>query len=138
MSPETADTYTRQALEAGGWADMRPVYRALLRRLKETDRAAFDDASRRFASTVEPGITAGELDPVAAWVEYGAWMAARWNPGRLVGLDETGLARPAEPEPLPGHVLLFLPDAKGEAAIPILRPARPSPAQEAALELLAR
>lgn len=138
MSSDAADSLTQKALEAGGWADMRPTYRTVLRRLKEKDAAAFDEASQRFASAVAPAITAGEQEPVAAWAGYGVWLAARLGSGRLVRLDETGLASPAEPEPLPGHVLLYLPEASREAGIPILQPARPSPAQEAALELLTR
>lgn len=138
MTSEDAGALTQKALESGGWADMRPAYRAMLLRLKERDPAVFDEASRQFTSRVESAITAHEEEPVAAWVAYGAWMAARLGAGCLVRLDETGLATPAEPQPLPGHVLLFLPEASREAAIPILRPARPSPAQEAALELLTR
>ena len=138
MSSSDADALTLKALESGGWADMRPTYRTMLRRLKQHDPEAFEEASRRFASEVEPAITAGEQEPVAAWVAYGAWMARRLGAGRLVGLDETGLAAPADPRPEPGRVLLFLPDASGDGAIPLVQPAEPSDAQEAALELLTR
>ena len=138
MSREAADALTQKALVAGGWADMRPIYRTMLRNLKLRDPSAFEEASRRFASEIEPAISAGEREPVDAWVDYGAWIATRLGGGRLVKLDETGLAEPGEARPQPGNVLLFLPESGDGAAIPILQPAQPSAAQEAALELLTR
>lgn len=134
----TADARTEEALEAGGFADMRPAYRDLLRRLKLRDEEAFEGASRRYREDVVPAIADGATDPIEAWLAYGAWLAGRFGGGRLVRLDETGFASAAEPEPIPGHVLLYLPEGAGDPAIPLLHPAEPSPAQRAALELLAR
>lgn len=129
---------TDEALAAGGFADMRPDYRAMLRRLKELDAAGFAEATRRYEEDLVPAVAGGDADPVAAWAAYGAWLAQKLGPGRLVRLDESGLAVGADPDPLPGHVLLYLPDGSGRPAVPILMPADPSPAQQAALELLVR
>lgn len=135
---DEANARTQEALEAGGFADMRPAYRDMLRHLKKQDAARFGEATRRYEEDLVPALTDGEQDPIAAWVEYGSWLAGETQPGRLLRLDETGLATPADPAPLPGHVLLYLPDDSGPPAVPILLPADPSPAQQAALELLAR
>jgi len=134
----TAEARTEEALEAGGYADMRPTYRDLLRRLKQRDAEAFDEATRRYRDDVVPAIAGGDEDPVSAWTTYGAWLADRFAHGRLVRLDETGLATSAGPDAAPGHVLLHLPEDSGDSAIPLLLPAELSPAQEAALELLVR
>ena len=130
---------TTEALAGTGLADMRPAYRALLRRLKESDREAFSEATARYDEVLVPAIAGGE-DPIAAWVKYGVWIARRLTPGRLVQLDATGLAVDVagDPEASADRVLLYLPDAETEAAIPIARPVEPSPAQRSALELLVR
>jgi len=133
-----ADARTQRALEAGGWADMRPAYRDLLRRLKQRDESAFEEASRRYRDDVVPAIAGGEADPIAIWLAYGAWLAGRFGDGRLAKLDGSGLATSADAESEFGHVLLYLPEDASDAAITLLRPAEPSPAQQAALELLAR
>ncbi|MFQ5529418.1 MAG: hypothetical protein ACE5FP_03640 [Gemmatimonadota bacterium] len=130
---------TAEALAASGLADLRPAYRALLLRLRDADPGGFADAASRYDQVVAPAIEGG-ADPVSAWVGYGVWMARRLGAGRLVQLDETGLATDVagEPEAGAGTVLLFLPDAASESAIPIARPAEPSPAQRSALQLLVR
>lgn len=139
MNPaDEASSRTQKALEAGGFADMRPAYRAMLRHLKKQDAARFGEATRRYEEELVPALTDGERDPIAAWAEYGAWLAGETQPGRLLRLDASGLAVDADPDPLPGHVLLYLPDAEREPAIPLLLPADLSPSQQATLKLLAR
>jgi len=129
---------TEEALADAGLADMRPVYRQLLRRLKDSDPAAFVEATARYDEVLVPAITGGE-DALSTWITYGAWLAARLTPGRLVRLDETGLATDVEGEPKPesSAVLLHLPLAEREPAVTICRPEEPSPAQRSALQLLA-
>lgn len=129
---------TETAFEAGGYADMRPVYRAILKRLKQKDAVLFDEATARYQETLVPALADGEIDPISAWVEYGAWLARKLATGRLVRLDESGFATNCEAAPAPGQVLLYLPDEKGESAIPLLQPVEPSVAQKAALGLLVR
>ena len=133
---DEAAARTEAALKACGFADMRPVYRALLNRLRQKDAVLFDEATDRYEKAVGPALADADADPVAAWVAYGVWLATRLGDGRLVKLDATGLATPAAPEPVIGHVLLYLPEDGGASAIPLLRPAELSPAQQAALELL--
>ncbi len=136
---DPVDVQTTQALASAGLADMRPVYRGLLRRLKEADPEAFSEATARYGEVLVPAIAGGE-DPVAAWVTYGVWLARRLMPGRLVQLDATGLADDVAGDPGANadRVLLYLPDSETQAAIPIARPVDPSPAQRSALQLLVR
>ena len=136
--PDPVAARTEEALADAGLADMRPGYRQLLRRLKDADPAAFSEATARYDEVLVPAITGGE-DALATWVEYGAWLAARLTPGRLVRLDQTGLATDVEDTPKPDAsiVLLHLPLAEREPAVTICRPEEPSPAQRSALQLLA-
>lgn len=138
LSDEPSTARTEVAFKAGGYADMRPVYRAILKRLKQKDAVLFDEATARYQETLEPALADRATDPVTAWVEYGAWLAGKLTTGRLVRLDESGFATSSEAAAEPGQMLLYLPDEKGESAIPLLRPAEPSPAQQAAVELLTR
>ena len=54
-----AGDQTQQALASAGLADMRPVCRALLRRLKQRGDGSFEQASERYASSVEPVLDEG-------------------------------------------------------------------------------
>lgn len=135
---DAASDRTESALKAGGYADMRPVYREVLRRIRQREPAAFEEATKRYEETLVPALSGGEEDPVAVWTTYGAWLAGKLAPGRVVRLDESGLALEAEPRPVPGQVLLYLPDEQSEPAIALVRPSDPSSAQKAALELLTR
>jgi len=130
---------TTEALADAGLDDMRPAYRILLRRLKAQDPAAFSEATARYDEVLVPAIADGR-DPVTAWLAYGAWIARRLLPGRLVQLDTTGLASDVtgDPEAHSDRVLLYLPDPEKESAIPIACPLEPSPAQQIALQLLVR
>lgn len=138
MTTDAMRARTDEALEAAGFADIRPDYRTMLRRLKQRDATGFAEATRRYEEVLAPAVAGGVADPVAAWVEYGVWLARRLGSGRLVSLDASGLASDAGPEPVPGHVMLYLPDEVGDPAIALLGPVVPSAAQKAALELLAR
>ena len=138
-SEDPVSTRTEEALEKAGLADMRPAYRNLLRVLKDRDPVAFAEATARYDEVLVVAINAGE-DPVAAWIDYGTWVAARLAPGRLVQLDSSGLATDVVGAPGPDSslVLLYLPEAEKLAAVPIARPNEPSPAQRSALQLLVR
>ena len=130
---------TTGALAGAGMADMRPTYRGLLLRLKESDPTAFSEATARYDEVVVQAIVGGD-DPAAVWTAYGAWIARRLLVGRLVQLDSTGLATDVEGDPAvsSNQVLLYLPDLEKEPAIPISCPLEPSPAQRSALQLLVR
>ena len=137
-SDESADR-TEKAFREHGLADMRPVYRALMRRLKARDERLFALATERYQSSLAPTLEAEGSDVVEAWIEYGAWLAAQLGPGRMVAVDETGMASDARVGPPPaGTALLFLPDAGQEPAVAIARPAEPSEAVATTLRLLVR
>jgi len=138
-SEDPIQEQTTGALADAGMADMRPTYRGLLRRLKETDPTAFTEATTRYDEVVVQAIAGGD-DPTTIWTAYGAWIARRLMAGRLVQLDSTGLATDVtgDPEVSSDQVLLYLPDLEKEPAIPISCPLEPSPAQRSALQLLVR
>lgn len=126
----------REALSRHGLRDLQPVYRRLLRRLRERDPEAYDRAVERYRERVEPAMAEEGTDPVAVWLEYGAWLAARLHPGRTVAIDDTGLARPVEGEPPAGPLLLHLPEERGVPALALAVPEAPSGPQEVTAELL--
>jgi len=101
-------------LEELGLADVRPLYRELLKRLRDQDAEAYREAVRRYEEELAPSMEEGgredagdPLDPVREWIRYGAWLAAHVAPGSLTAVDRTGRARPLdelapEPEADPG------------------------------------
>jgi len=129
---------TEAALESAGLKDMRPAYRRLLVRLKQTDPEAFHEATRRYQEDLEPSIASGRAEPVSAWLDYGAWLAGRLARGQAMAIDASGLARPLQPGagPESGWLVLHLPEDTRSPAILLAWPADPSEAQRAAMELL--
>ncbi len=140
MSDERLARITEQALERARLADMRPLYRKLLVRLKGRDPEAFQQATRRYEEELVPAIASGEADPLAEWLAYGRWIAEKLGPGELVAIDGSGRASPFEPGtgPEPGALLLHLPHADRVPAIALAVPADPSVAQRVTTELLVR
>jgi hypothetical protein len=139
VSEDPAVARTDEALERSGLADMRPAYRKLLVQLKSSDPAAFEEATRRYQDDLEPAIGSGERDPVAAWLEYGAWLAARFADGRAVAIDATGRARDYEPGESPGagDMILFLPGDDRAPVTLLAVPAEPTDPQRETATLLA-
>lgn len=135
-----ADRATRryeEALEREGVADLRPGLRQLVVRLKKGDPAAYEEALKRYEEELVPSVAAGAAEPLAAWIAYGAWLAARLEPGRAVGIDASGRADPLPEPPRPEDVVLHLPE-RGGPAILLAAPRQPSEYQRAAIELLVR
>jgi hypothetical protein len=132
-SRSAAETGLTAAAQARGLADPRPPYRELLRRLREADRPTFDRAIEHYDSSVLPALAGS--DPVAAWVEYGRYLAALEGPGRTVHIDAVGRGTDWTPQAPPGLVL-FLPDDNSANALVLSAPETPSAAQQAALTLL--
>ncbi|MFO7587638.1 MAG: hypothetical protein R6X22_06150 [Gemmatimonadota bacterium] len=125
-----------RALSDAGFADPRPLYRELLRRLRETDPEGFREAARHYETELVPAVAERNADPVEAWIGYGARIAARLGPGRVVRVDATGRALPLEAGPPPeGSLVLHLPD-DGSRATVLLLPLEPSEPQGATVELL--
>lgn len=133
-----ASRLTEEALTSAGMADPRPLYRALLRALKTTDSEGFTEASERFQSAVLPAIAGDGADPVSEWLAYGRWLAARSRGGRFVSVDGTGRAADSPDTHAPADVLLHIPDQAKQPVYLLASPSRPSPAQQATLELLVR
>jgi len=124
-----------EALEARGLADPRALYRDLLRRLRQDDPAAYEEAVRRYERDL--GGAAGGERPVEAWIAYGRWLAERLCPGRDVAVDREGRARElAEGEVPEGALLLHLPEKRNVRALTLSLPVDPTPPQDATRELL--
>jgi hypothetical protein len=129
-----ADARLEAALEAAGMRDPRPLYRKILKHLRERDAAAFERAIRHFDDELVPGVAGGE-DPVAAWLAYGRLLADLLGEGRTVEVDGTGRARPAA-SPSGEGLVLHLPDAADAPALVLRYPRDATAAQDATYELL--
>lgn len=147
-----------EALSRHGVRDLQPTCRELLRRLKAEDERAYEEGVARYRETLLPTVAAGEVDPVGAWIDYGAWLCGKLGEGRCVAVDESGRAESLEPGPggswsggdrvaadddevasedgSGGRLVLFLPSNTGRQAIPIAVPLEPSEPQRVTAELL--
>lgn len=156
MTGDAEERY-RAALQDRGLADVRPLYRELLVRLKKEDESAYEEAVLRYDEEVEPALQQAD-DPLVPWLRYGAWLARRLTPGELTAVGPDGAASEVEPGgdggderagkpdgpesgggtgPLPaGALLLHLPEDDGEPGIALAVPDEPTPHQEAAREIL--
>ncbi len=135
-SEAVADRRLEEALSRHGVQDMRPLYRQMLRRLRSVDEGAYESAVERYREELLPALADGAGDPLALWVRYGAHLAGRLSPGHVVAVDPTGRAeRPAE-IPVPGALLLHLPEETRQPAWPLMEPREPSPPQRATRDLL--
>ncbi len=124
----------RAALSQHGMADVQPIYRQFLRRLKAQDSQLYETAVARYeADVVEADQTA---DPLQTWICYGAWLASSLSPGQLVAIDASGRAEKATESFPIGVLLLHLPESKGERGLPVAVPEQPSDAQTAAQRVL--
>lgn len=132
-----ADARLERALSDGGVRDPRPLYRPILRLLKERDPDAFERSVRWFEDELIPAV-AGDADPLAAWLDYGRRLAHAAAPGTVVEVGPSGRSHPVEEgRPVRG-LLLHLPD---DPAIPAFVLRHPHPAtrsQDATVELLAQ
>ena len=117
---------------------MRPAYRRLLVRLKQADPMAFEEASRRYREHLEPAIAAGEADAIAAWLDYGTWLAGRFASGRPLEIDASGRARPFDPGSTPGAgaMVLHVPEDDRAPATVLAMPSAPSNPQRETVDLL--
>ena len=130
-----ADARLEEALTAASMRDPRPLYRPLLRYLREYQPAAFDRVIRHFDERLVPAL-AGEADPLTTWLEFGLRLAEELGPGRLLGIDPTGRAVVGEPAVDSPHLVLFLPDDAATPALVVRYPREASAAQTATVELL--
>lgn len=137
MDPELrtrAESRLEAAAGAHGLADPRPAYRERLRWLRENDTAAFERAIRHYETAVLPALVDG--DALAAWIDYGNFLAGLSGTTQLNVIDASGRAASYH-APLPrGSLVVFIPEDTGTPVLIAAMPAEPSPAQEAALQLL--
>jgi len=133
---EQAVTRFEEALEQAGARDPRDHYRDLLRELKGRDADAYERAVEHFQDVLIPGIASGELEPLAAWREYGCKLAEWIAEGRTVEIDDTGLSRPHDPSTDGDRLVLHLPDDTGQKAILVSLPEDVTSAQRATYDLL--
>lgn len=133
--PEEAAEAYEAALEEAGLEDVRPLYRGLLKRLRDRDPGAYERAVRRYEEELLPKVARG-VDPLAAWLRYGAWLAGQVEEGRTVVVDATGKSADFEGEPAPGGLVLHLPDEQRERGMVLAAPREPSDHQAETRELL--
>ncbi len=133
---ERADVLFERRRAETGARDPRDHYRNRLRELKGTSPAAYEEAVAYYRDTLLPSIVSAEADPVAAWIDYGRRIANLAAEGRTVTVDATGRSHEyAFPAPTE-HLVLHLPRSGRERAEAVGIPPEPSPAQQAAYDLL--
>jgi hypothetical protein len=131
-----ADARLVAALEAeAAPADPRPLFRPVLRYLREREPAAFDRAIAHFEEVLVPAV-AGDADPLRTWVEYGLLLAGALGAGRTVAVDHTGRARSIDDVTTARELVLHIPEAEAAPVLVLRQPAACSPAQVATMELL--
>lgn len=128
---------TDSRLSGAGFEDPRPALRGFLKDLRARDPEAFAEATNRYEQVLVPAVATESADPLVAWSEYARWLVDRVAPGRVLNVDRTGLATPAEPEPLPDVLMIHVPDDHGTRAIVLLAPLELSEAQRETVKLLA-
>ena len=132
---EKADRILEDALERTGARDPRDFYRERLKTLKASDTSAYETAVAYYRETLIPAVASEEADPLAAWTEYGRALAEAVASGRTVTVDGTGRAHPYE-EPVSDHLILHLPDDRGQRALLVGLPPELTPAQRATYDVL--
>lgn len=135
---ERADQRFEQALQATGARDPRDFYRTRLRELREQDAAAFKRALEYFDGTLTPEVAREGSDPIAAWLEYGRFLATLVSPGRTVQVDPSGLAHAYTPPVPQDHLVLHLPERTAVPVQVVGLPTQLSPAQRATYDLLVK
>ncbi len=134
----SADERYRASLSAHGVRDVQPGYRALLLRLKVQGPDVYQAGVARYKEEVEPLVEAGEADPLRAGLQYGTWLARRWQAGSVVAVDSSGLCEPADEDPPLGSLLIHLPEDQRESGVILAEPATPTEPQQATAALLCR
>lgn len=133
---QRADERFQQALDQTGARDPREFYRNRLRDLKAQDPDVFRRAVEYHDTRLVPTVAADGSDPLAAWLEYGRFLATLVAPGSTVQIDLTGRATEYSP-PVPADCLvLHLPTDTRQRALAVGLPPKLSTAQRATYALL--
>ncbi len=133
---EKADRLLEAALEQRGLRDPRVVCRQNLRDLKQSQPRAYDEAVARYRDSLVPAVAAGEVDPMDAWIEYARFVAGLVAAGTTVVIDPSGRRQPCRQPSSTTDLVLHLPDALADRAIPVALPTTLSRAQQASFDLL--
>ena len=136
-SKEAIERRTEAAFAASAWRDPRADYRALLRHLREQDATLFETAVAEYEARVVARVAQPDADPVTAWLDYGHRLAELAGRGRTVVVDAEGRSSDATGDPSQPALHLHLPADESAAAIVVAEPRDASPAQRAAIALLA-
>lgn len=131
-----ADERFNAALSEVGARDPRPFYRERLRALKTADPAAFREAVEYYEGTLIPEVAREGSDPLAAWLEYGRFLATGLAAGETVQIDPTGRSWPYTPPVPRDHLVLHLPSSLRDPALAVGLPVELSEPQRAAYNLL--
>lgn len=135
---DRADRRFERALAESGMRDPRDFYRQRLRELRERDAAAYRRALEHYEGRLLRDVAAEGSDPIALWLEYGRFLAELTAAGATVQIDTTGKSEPYRPPVPRDRLILHLPTAAREPAIPVGIPPQLSPAQRATYELLVK
>lgn len=134
-----ADARLDAALARAEVRDPRPLFRPVLKHLRERDPDAFGRALGHYETVLVPAVAAG-ADPMGAWLQYGLQLAAAMGPGRTVAVDATGRAVTLEQAGVAaaagGALVLHLPDDDTAPVLVLRYPGSSSAAQDATVELL--
>jgi hypothetical protein len=134
-SVAAAERALEAALRETGARDPREFYRERLRELKRVSPEAYREAVAYYSETLLPRVASGEVEPLAAWTEYGRRLAEALAPGRTVAIDATGRAHAWERHDA-AALVLHVPADEGARALLVGLPPELSPAQRATYDVL--
>src|SRR5688572_7685263 len=129
-----AEALTAEAIAAGPYDDFREAYRDRLRWLKDARAQAFSEAVASYERLVAD--VANGSDPIGKWLEYGRQLGELSGRGKVVGIDESGRAGPANDSGT--QLILHLPDDVSVPALPLAVPRQLSIHQRSTFDLLVR
>lgn len=133
---ERAEARLDAVLKETGARDPRDFYRVQLKELRSEDRDGYEAAVEYYRETLIPRVADPDVDPLAAWTDYGRHLASLRAHGRTVSVDATGrsaaYASPADR----GSLVLHLPDDKKRPALVVGLPGELSHAQRATYDWL--
>jgi hypothetical protein len=130
-----AEGRLEQAIRDSGARDPRKFYEERLGELAAQNPAGHREALDYAERTLYPSVAAGEVDPVAAWTDFGSRLAELAAPGRAVSIDPTGRSSPYASPASSDSLVLHLPQAGGRAML-IALPKELSEAQRATYDWL--
>jgi hypothetical protein len=133
---EAADRRLQEALDARGARDPREFYRERLRDLKSSNPEGYAKAVAYYKDRLLPDVASGDIEPIAAWVEYGRRLAEAVSAGHAVSIDRSGKSTPYEAPPAPDALVLHIPDGKGGRALLVGLPTELTSAQRATYTVL--